>query len=97
MHDYLDEEILEENEVKLREHLLCCSSCQTHFQELKKSIALVQSTSHIQASVNFAENVMAQLPKERKQVGIKRWFRHHPIGGFAIYSANDWKCYHRLD
>src|SRR5574342_218694 len=79
MHDYLDEEISAENEQKLREHLLQCPSCQNHFQELKKTIALVQSTSHIQAPVDFTAKVMAGLPREKKQVGIKRWFRQHPM------------------
>jgi anti-sigma factor RsiW len=79
MHDYLDDEITPENEATLREHLQTCSTCQTHFQELKKSIALVQSTSHIQAPVDFTARVMAGLPKEKKQVGVKRWFRHHPL------------------
>lgn len=79
MHDFLDEEITAENEEKLREHLLTCQECQRHFQDLKKSIALVQSTSHIQAPANFSANVMASLPKEKKQVGVKRWFRQHPM------------------
>lgn len=79
MHDYLDEEISPENEKKLREHLQECQQCQSHFQELKRTIALVQSTSHIQAPVNFTANVMARLPKEKKQVGVKRWFRQHPM------------------
>jgi anti-sigma factor RsiW len=79
MHDYLDEEITPENEIKLREHLLSCGDCQNHFQELKKTIALVQSTSHIQAPVNFTAAVMARLPNEKKQVGFKRWFRKHPM------------------
>jgi anti-sigma factor RsiW len=79
MHDYLDEEITPENEMKLREHLLICPDCQSHFQELKKTIALVQSTSHIQAPVNFTASVMARLPNEKKQVGFKRWFRRHPM------------------
>jgi anti-sigma factor RsiW len=79
MHDYLDEEITPENEIKLREHLLRCADCQNHFQELKKTIALVQSTSHIQAPVNFTAAVMARLPNEKKQVGFKRWFRKHPM------------------
>lgn len=79
MHDYLDEEITPENEIKLREHLLSCADCQNHFQELKKTIALVQSTSHIQAPVNFTTAVMARLPNEKKQVGFKRWFRKHPM------------------
>jgi anti-sigma factor RsiW len=79
MHDYLDEEITPENESKLRKHLLICADCHSHFQELKKTIALVQSTSHIHTPVNFTESVMARLPNEKKQVGFKRWLRRHPM------------------
>jgi anti-sigma factor RsiW len=79
MHEYLDEEISPENEAMLREHLLTCQECQTYFQELKKAITLVQGTSHIHAPVDFTAKVMAQLPKEKKQVGVKRWFQRHPM------------------
>jgi anti-sigma factor RsiW len=79
MHDYLDEEILPEHEEILREHLQSCQECQTIFHELKKSIALVRSTSHIHAPANFTLNVMAKLPKEKRKVGVQRWMRHHPV------------------
>lgn len=79
MHEYLDEEIEEDHKRELQEHLQTCESCATHFHELKKTIALVQSTSHIQAPLNFTENVLAKLPKEQKQARVKRWVRHHPM------------------
>lgn len=79
MHEYLDEEISAENERELREHLQACKDCQTHFHELRKTIALVQSTSHIQAPDNFTANVMAKLPKEKRKVGFQRWVKQHPL------------------
>lgn len=79
MHQYLDEEISVEEEKELREHLAQCDTCQSHFHELEKAIALVKSTSHIQAPNDFLDNVMAKLPKEKKKVGVQRWFRHHPL------------------
>ncbi|MBT2687665.1 anti-sigma factor [Bacillus sp. ISL-47] len=79
MHEYLDEEISAEHEKELRAHLQSCEECQNHFHELKKTIALVQSTSHIQAPDNFTANVMAKLPKEKRKVGVQRWFRQHPL------------------
>ncbi len=79
MHDYLDEDISHEHEMVLKEHLQKCEDCQSHFHELKKAIALVQSTSHVQVSNDFTQRVMASLPKEKKQVEVKRWFRHHPL------------------
>ncbi|MCA1066290.1 anti-sigma factor [Rossellomorea sp. AcN35-11] len=79
MHDYLDGDLNREEEEMLKHHLQECSECQHHFHELKKAIALVQSTSHISASQDFTDKVMARLPKEKKKVGVQRWFRHHPL------------------
>ena len=80
MHKFLDEEITDTEKEKLREHINMCDSCNQHFQELKKSIAFVQSTSHIQApGDDFILKVMQSLPKENKTVGLKRWFANHPI------------------
>lgn len=79
MHEYLDEEISAENERELRSHLQRCQECQVYFHELRKTIALVQSTSHIQAPSNFTANVMAKLPKEKRKIGFQRWIRQHPL------------------
>ena len=79
MHAYLDEEIDSESEKVLREHLHSCKDCEELFNEFKRTIAVVKGTSSIQAPVNFTENVMARLPKEKKKVGIQRWLRHHPL------------------
>jgi len=79
MHEYLDEEISAEHEKELREHIHHCTDCKMHFHQLKKTIALVQSTSHIQAPNNFTANIMANLPKEKRKVGVRRWFMQHPL------------------
>lgn len=79
MHDYLDDEITYEQETALRQHLQRCPECQSYFHELKKTIALVQSTSHIQAPSGFTANVMARLPKEKKRLGVQRWMSSHPL------------------
>ena len=79
MHEYLDDEISAEHEKKLREHIQSCLDCKTHFHQLKKTIALVQSTSHIKAPKDFTVNIMAKLPKEKRKVGVQRWFMNHPL------------------
>lgn len=79
MHDYLDGDLPYEKEQILKEHLQQCPDCQLHFQELKRTVAYIQSTSNLQPSNNFVFNVMASLPKEKNSAGVKRWFRHHPI------------------
>lgn len=67
MHDYLDEEIDPKDELTLREHLKSCKDCELLFNEFKRTIAVVKGTSRIQAPANFAENVMAMLPKEKRR------------------------------
>lgn len=79
MHHYLDGEILAEEQDELREHLTSCESCRQHFAELKKTIALVQSASHIAAPAGFTGRVLALLPKEGTVIGMERWFRNHPF------------------
>ncbi|KIL51786.1 anti-sigma factor family protein [Jeotgalibacillus soli] len=79
MHEYLDEELPQEQETELKLHIQQCEACRIHFHELKKTIALVQSTSHISAPSNFTEGVMSRLPKEKKKIGIQRWFQRHPL------------------
>lgn len=79
MQEYVDGDLSRENELVLKEHLQKCPACQTHFQELKRTIAYIKSTSHIKASSGFTNSVMARLPKEKNSAGVKRWLRHHPM------------------
>jgi anti-sigma factor RsiW len=83
MHDFLDEEIASDNERLLREHLRECQECESLFNELKKTIAFVKSTSNLQAPENFTANVMARLPKEKKKVSFERWLKNHPFAAAA--------------
>lgn len=79
MHEYLDEDINKEEEERLREHLRSCKDCQIYFHELKKAVALVQSTSRIAAPADFTQKVMSSLPKEKKKAGAERWLKNHPF------------------
>jgi anti-sigma factor RsiW len=79
MHELLDGDISPTNERLLREHLTTCSECNEHFEQLKKVISLVRSSSRIQASENFTANVMANLPKKPKKFNFQRWFQQHPF------------------
>ncbi|PSL40240.1 anti-sigma factor RsiW [Planomicrobium soli] len=79
MNDYLDGDISSTDEATLKEHLKSCSDCQKLYHELSKTIAFVQSASHIHAPSDFVQKTMARLPKEKKQANIQRWFRQHPL------------------
>jgi len=63
----------------MREHHKRCSECDAIFNELKRTIAFVQSISHMQAPDDFTANVLARLPKEKKKIGMQRWLKNHPI------------------
>ena len=79
MHEYLDNDISAEHERKLRHHLLSCEDCQTYFHELKRAIMFVKGSKDVTLPDNFTANVMARLPKERRKVSVKRWFKSHPL------------------
>ncbi|MFD1019113.1 zf-HC2 domain-containing protein [Thalassobacillus hwangdonensis] len=79
MHKYLDGELKQEEERELRTHLQQCSACQNHFHELKRTITMVGSSSHINAPPDFTKKVMAGLPKQKKRNNVTRWLRHHPL------------------
>ncbi|WP_078551213.1 anti-sigma factor family protein [Bacillus alkalicellulosilyticus] len=81
---YIDGEASEQEKDELHKHLEQCPSCKSHYLELKKAIAFIQSSSHIAAPVNFTENVMSQLPKRKAKVAWKQWIKRHP---FAVSAA----------
>src|SRR5690606_34641860 len=76
---YLDGEISPSEEKELREYLNSCSDCRKIYQELSKTIAFVQSASHVQAPPDFVKKTMAGLPKESQRAGFTRFMRHHPL------------------
>ncbi|MBN6187540.1 anti-sigma factor [Aneurinibacillus sp. BA2021] len=79
MHRYLDQEATKEEEMRLRAHIATCQDCKKHLQELKKTIAFVQSLSHTKAPEGFTERVMASLPKKKKKVSFFERVKRHPL------------------
>jgi anti-sigma factor RsiW len=79
LHKYMDHELTSDEENLVKEHLHNCETCYQHFHELEKAVALVQSTSHIEAPVNFTEGVMNKLPREKRTVSWNRWLKSHPL------------------
>lgn len=79
IHKYLDGETTEEERKQLYNHLHDCSNCHNHFKELKKTIAFVQSASHIEAPADFTANVLSKLPEQKKTVGWRRWMKNNPM------------------
>ncbi|MED4534199.1 anti-sigma-W factor RsiW [Metabacillus fastidiosus] len=79
MHKHLDHETSSEEDEHLKAHLQTCESCSKHLYEIEKSIALVKSTSHIEAPKDFTAAVMSKLPKEKQTVRWSRWLKNHPF------------------
>ncbi|MGM7724763.1 zf-HC2 domain-containing protein [Metabacillus sp. Hm71] len=79
LHKYLDHELTSDEEKQVKDHLHTCKECFQHFHELEKAIALVQSTSHIEAPKDFTQAVMNRLPKEKRTVSWNRWMKGHPL------------------
>jgi anti-sigma factor RsiW len=79
LHKYMDHDLSFEEEKKIKEHLQNCDDCYQHFYELEKAVALVQSTSHIEAPIDFTKAVMDRLPKEKRTVSLNRWLKGHPL------------------
>lgn len=79
LHKYLDGETNQEERTELFHHLKTCEECARHYRELKKTMMLVQSSSHIDAPAGFTENVMKNLPEKKKRVSWKKWSRRHPF------------------
>ncbi|KKI85515.1 anti-sigma factor family protein [Shouchella clausii] len=79
IHIYLDGDATKEQKEELYAHLQSCPSCREHLQELKKSIAFIQSSSHIEAPEGFTAGVMAKLPKTKKTAKWKLKAKRHPI------------------
>lgn len=79
MHEYFDDDLEPENERVLREHLGKCKDCQALFQEMNKTVALIQSTANVHAPENFTASVLAKLPKEKKKISFQRWMKQHPM------------------
>ncbi len=79
IHKYLDGDLHEDEGRELKKHLQSCEDCKAHYQELEKAVAFVKSISHVEAPTDFTQKVLEKLPKEKRTVSTRRWFRNHPF------------------
>ena len=79
IHQYLDEDISLLEKKQFENHLIKCEECEGHLREMRKTVAIVQSASHIKAPDNFTSQMMSQLPKNKKRNKWKTWLRRHPF------------------
>lgn len=79
MHKQLDEEITADEYQKLHKHVKECLDCKEHFYELIEIETLLKNTPKEMPSDDFVNQVMLQLPKEKRRMNIQRWFSSHPF------------------
>ncbi|OLO26242.1 anti-sigma factor [Alkalihalophilus pseudofirmus] len=81
MHKYLDGEACDKERASLYEHIKQCEDCNEHYKELKRTIAFVQSSSHISAPKDLTANVLKQLPEDKRTTSRvwKSWIKRHPF------------------
>lgn len=83
MHKVLDKNADNKNKKDLTLHLKKCRACREHFEGLKKTTAIIQSTSGERVPESFKDTVLNRLPKENKASRARRWFHKHPISTAA--------------
>lgn len=80
MHDYLDDDLPEQQQRELKEHLLSCPECRTKFNELEQTDMLMFSLMHQTpvASEDLVGRIMNALPKSKKEKRFITWIKRHP-------------------
>lgn len=79
MHKAMDGEADEKEKQQLRLHLDQCRRCRKHFEQLQKTVTMVQGTSHGSAPGDLKGNIMVQLPTQNRFSRVKHWCQHHPV------------------
>jgi len=80
MHDYLDDDLLDQQQRELKEHLLSCPDCRQKFKELEQTDMLMFSLMHHNpvASDDLVSRIMESLPKSKKEGRFITWIKRHP-------------------
>ena len=80
MHDYLDDDLPDQQKRELKEHLTSCPNCRLKFKELEQTDMLMFSLMHNSpaASDELAHRIMNSLPIAKKNSRFISWIRSHP-------------------
>lgn len=80
MHDYLDNDLSEPQQLELKKHLLECADCRNYFEKLQQTDMLLFSLTHhdTRPSDDLTDRIMAMLPKPKTQKRWVNWVRNHP-------------------
>lgn len=80
MHDYLDDDLPEQQQRELKEHLLSCSECRVKFKELEQTDMMLFSLMHQgpAPTEQLVSKIMEQVPKPRREQRFLAWIKRHP-------------------
>lgn len=81
IHEYLDDDLPQEQALKLKGHLTGCSACSARFHELEQTDMMLFATlrhNALSASDELVDRIMGKIPKQRKQAAWIGWIRRHP-------------------
>ena len=88
MHDYLDDDLVAEQRLELKKHLVACPACQKQFQELERTDMFLFSLTHHTPTVSddLTNRILNALPKHQKSHSWVQWIKRHPaITAAAIF------------
>lgn len=80
MHDYLDDDLPDQQQRELKEHLLSCPDCRVKFKELEQTDMLMFSLMHHNpvASDELVSRIMDSLPNPKKERRFITWIKRYP-------------------
>ncbi|WP_123042089.1 zf-HC2 domain-containing protein [Cohnella candidum] len=87
MHDYLDGDLDRDDAASLSKHMDECSACQSRYDALARTEALVRAVPFAQAPAGLEERILGALPKTRRRPAAwTGWVRRHPaVSAAALF------------
>ncbi|MDF2814485.1 MAG: anti-sigma factor [Paenibacillus sp.] len=78
IHDYLDGSLSGSHAKELKVHLLSCTDCHKHYQQLEKADNLFRSLGTVTAPPHITDRVLRALPAPPRRKSWVSWVRRHP-------------------
>lgn len=81
MHDYLDNDLPEDQALALRSHLETCTSCTLMLREFEQTDMLLMAKMKgalPSTSDDVLERIMSELPRQRRKQPWITWIQKHP-------------------
>jgi len=86
MHDYLDGELAREDIFLLRRHMNECPSCNSRYEALERTDALVKATPIEKAPEDLGDRILKAMPSPKRPVAWTSWVRRHPaVSAAALF------------